>query len=82
MLQVKVRGLSGLQYFDNTDGVDDKPETGETVTINGEVDRIYRSADNTIVVPPLSSTLRHGTTGLLHLCSNCEERDCISLALF
>jgi len=52
LVQVKVRGLNGLQYFDNTDGVDDKPESGEVVSINGETDRIYRSAENTIVVSP------------------------------
>lgn len=53
--QVKVRGLNGLQYFDNTDGVDDKPESGEVVSINGETDRIYRSAENTIVVEDAGS---------------------------
>jgi hypothetical protein len=58
-----VRGLSGLQYYDNTDGVDMKPESGEAVSINGETDRIYRSAGNTIVVGtpyPPSLPLPHG----------------------
>ena len=50
VLQVSIKGLHGLQYFDNTDGVDDKSESEDAVAITGETDRIYKGAGDTIIV--------------------------------
>lgn len=47
---MSVKGLQGLQYFDNTDGIDNKSESEDAVTINGETDRIYKAAGDTIFV--------------------------------
>ena len=49
-LQVNVKGLKGLKYFDNVDGIDHKSESEEAIGVNGETDRIYKDAGNTITV--------------------------------
>lgn len=58
LCKVHVKGLKGLDYFDNTDGIDGKTESDDLVTINGEVDRIYKSAGDTLHVCPSQFTFR------------------------
>lgn len=45
-----MKGLKGLKYFDNVDGIDNKSESEEAIGINGETDRIYKGASDTITV--------------------------------
>ena len=45
-----MKGLKGLKYFDNVDGIDNKSESEEAIGINGETDRIYKGAGDTITV--------------------------------
>ena len=45
-----MKGLKGLKYFDNVDGIDNKLESEEAIGIIGETDRIYKGAGDTITV--------------------------------
>jgi glucose-6-phosphate 1-epimerase len=62
--QVRVRGLGGKRYIDKLDGGAIKTQEG-TVTINGEVDRLYTGVDCELVIddPALGRRIRITSEG-------------------
>ena len=48
--QIHIEGLKGTEYLDSLDGRKRKPEVGDVLLFNGEVDRIYTSVPGNLQV--------------------------------
>ena len=48
--QVTVTGLEGTTYIDKTDGMQQKPQGNDAVTIVAETDRVYLATKSTCVI--------------------------------
>ena len=62
--KVSVLGLDGVEYLDKVDDFDEKTQSGP-VTINGEVDRIYKGVSGELVIEDesLGRKIRIASTG-------------------
>lgn len=63
---MSLRGLKGLEYFDNTDSVEGKVESEEEVRIRGETDRVYKAAPDVITVRFQHGEPKGGTLWAAH----------------
>ena len=60
VLQVKVVGLHGLSYLDNTNSMAKGTESSQEVTFSGELDRIYISTPDKLEAGSASACGLHG----------------------
>lgn len=48
--RIHVRGLKGVTYLDKVDNFSRKVETEDTITVQGEVDRVYLNTPDTVLI--------------------------------
>ena len=63
--QTSVMGLSGLKYLDNMKNRQQGTDEQQTISISGEIDRIYVQAPDKIKVCYIAT----GCIGIMHDCS-------------